>query len=650
MSATQVTQNKRGPNKFESEYIDSMSTRLAKESGLARDWIKKILLQTIPDRERSGDERMPIGGHLYHFKPCLFEAMKSLSAEEVFTLFSGDLEQLRIQEDRFFELINETPFEDFSLLIDTVKDFQVYLKQETKALIEKGNPSKPFEKSLYLERIFLNNLVRRRAYTDLIPDIDYIERHQQFEGTALSDDFLKDILGPKYFRDQREVLKSLLALEPNEEMRSQQQKLRSSLYPHFLGSPDPLRVLKDYLSANKLKAPADLDDKEAAFRMKLHLFSQEALKAFVETHRSQKTETLMAKIWALISSMPYEYLDLIFKGNLSCFSIDYDIDDKHIYSHGRDLIERILVAAAINTESIRTNFLKGIKENLEPVIEDFTDSKSGELKPITYSLYQTIYLCGHESVTSAFGDLAVAKEKLHELKASIKKGTERALKISYNQLQEIKREAAQIEYLRIMGFDGGSPVRSAQELPTLERGIFSESFGEYRSRNSKYPIFQFSSDLKRKAVKALYLAYEAGDARLTSTELIDQIYTEDRAYEITKRTKNPWRLHKDVFREAEPVIKYGMIRKGEKKDGQSTYILDFSFENSAPEETIRLLKGEKEKAKAARTAERTLREERQLKRQKEQEKQKVLEEKTPSLRQNSFGSSFSSRKHRKSSR
>jgi hypothetical protein len=73
-------------------------------------------------------------------------------------------------------------------------------------------------------------------------------------------------------------------------------------------------------------------------------------------------------VWELICAIPYEQLDLIFNGNMSYFGIvGYDIDDPSLYTYGRTLIEKILIAAAIEDASIHEDdFRAKVFEYLEP--------------------------------------------------------------------------------------------------------------------------------------------------------------------------------------------------------------------------------------------------------------------------------------------
>lgn len=105
----------------EMAYVDTMAKLLAKESGLDIEWIKSILVKTFPvggigihppsiKGASSFISGKNPGRFLYCFKPCLLEAMKWLDKNQIGELFSGDLQHLRVLEDRYNAVVNEVPF------------------------------------------------------------------------------------------------------------------------------------------------------------------------------------------------------------------------------------------------------------------------------------------------------------------------------------------------------------------------------------------------------------------------------------------------------------------------------------------------------------------------------------------------------------
>lgn len=604
MSEIQVTTEQREPLAHEIQYIDSMAKLLSKESGIDASWIKKTLAKTLPEKMPGAEvlesDFCP-ARFLYDFRPCLFEAMKWLDKDRVVDLFSGDLLQLRILEERYRSLLNEVQFVNFHELLPTAKEFQTYLENEFKSIISTGSPSEHFKKSYYLEDTFLQSFRPRFRDFDMYEintESIYLNRQKQFTDRSLSDDFLKKILGPNFYREFREVDGNSYVL--GQGYKSNFVDLVADFYKEVekdRSSPqDSLIKLKKYLSDNKLKVPANLEMRDDALRTGLHIFSQNALAAFIDAHRNHELGTILRKVWELICAMPYEQLDLIFNGNMSYFGIvGYDIDDPSLYTFGRTLIEKILIAAAIEDASIHEDdFRAKIFEYLEPVVEDFVDPETGEVRLITYSLYQAIDLCGRESVMSACGKLAEVKSVLDGLRTDIKNDTKKVLKISFDRLREIRREVAKIEHLRIMSHadDEGIAVQKPQERPALKESKFSNDYKEYRSKNSSYKPFEFSTEFKQKAIKALHLAYESGLQGLTKAELINKIYPEERRRELHERKKNPWRLW-DLFKDEEPAVMYGFITTGEKKEGFGTYTLNFGFEDRSPKEQLEWLESQK---------------------------------------------------------
>lgn len=594
MSETQKTIGGREPLNHEIQYIESMSKLLAEESGIDVHWINRTLTKTLPDKPLGADpSTVSPGQFLYRFEPCLFEAMKWFDKEYVVKLFSGDLQQLKIIESRYNSLVGEVPFVNFRDLLPTAKKFQTYLEEEFQTIINTGNPSRPFESSYYLENTFLQNFRHYARRHEATPKSVYLERHKQFTDGILSETFLEGLLGSEYYREYGEVLSAPDFLDA--ELRDLKYRLKKNLYGKVNQAYTSLRELKNYLDDNKFKVPMNLEKRDELLRTSLHTFSQDALKVFLMVHRNHELGTTLKKIWELVCSMSYEQLDLIFNGNLSYLGIvEYDIDDPSLYTHGRTLIEKVLVAAALEDQSLHSDSLAKIREHLEPVIEDFLDKETGELHPITYSVYQAIDLCGYDSVMSACGELFKAKIELNELKTSLKNNTKRALEISYQQLKELRRNLADLNGIKKKSGDRG----------------FSENYEEYKS--PKYGIFQFTSPKMKTAMEMLNIAYNSGDARVSVTELITQLYKSKLQEEIIdsrgrkkERTRDEvlmdranWRLEKDIFSYDDPVVKYQMLRRGPKKNGERSYILDFSFEEKDPEEFLREIQKEKDQKQA----------------------------------------------------
>ena len=139
MSAIPVTRSQRTPSKAEKAFIEKMAKSLSSETGLSSAWISKILENTLPESGVVGLTENNKGSHrvtlLYQFKPCLFEAMRWLSKDEVRDLFSGDLNELGILETQYESVIDEIPFQDFGEMSEFFEAFKEYLEAEEASII-----------------------------------------------------------------------------------------------------------------------------------------------------------------------------------------------------------------------------------------------------------------------------------------------------------------------------------------------------------------------------------------------------------------------------------------------------------------------------------------------------------------------------------
>lgn len=600
MSNRIITSEGRALLPHEIAYVDKMASLLANESGLEFDWIHKILVQTFPthgigifpsskikNAHSFMSGKFP-GRFLYCFKPCLIEAMRWLDKDQITELFSGDLQFLNLLENQFSSVTTEIPFVKFSELLPSAKKFRDYLEDEFETIIETGStsPHRRFE-NYYLESTFLQCFQYRRRILKKTTKESYKEKHKKFPDGLLSEKFLEQLTGPDYYREYGEISSALNYLDPK-----MSEPKNSIKWQHSLGP------LENYLTTNKLKVPANLKKRDELLRSSLYKFAIDSLDAFIESYRNHEPGTILRKIWVLIRSMPYEQLDLLFNGNLSYFGIvGHRHDDPSLYTFGRTLIEKILVAAAIDDFATKSTSIKEVRNALEDLVEEFLDQSTGELLPITYSVYQAIYLCNYKSVTFACAELETAKSKLSNLRETIKKGTDHSLKLSFEKLEDLRRDAIRLEYLSSLGIEDRIAVEKSMDLeqPEITKGYFTSGYEEYHSKNSDYPVFKFGKGLKSKAIKRLHQAYKSTRRGVTAAELISALYVESRAKELSKRSKNPWNLFNDVFDREHPAVIYGFIRRGEQIKGSNTYILDFSFEDRNPQEQVESLKAKKQK-------------------------------------------------------
>lgn len=230
-------------------YTDAMAKLLTKESGIDAEWIKNILIQTFPaggigihpgtikDAHTFISGKFP-GRFLYCFKPCLLEAMKWLDKDQVVELFSGDLQHLKILEDRYDAVVNEVPFVSFEDLLPAAKKFKTYLEDEFTTIIETGSilGNRRFE-NYYLESTFIQNFSYRYRRLKKATKEDYLERHKKFEDGVLSAEFLEKLLGPEYYREYGEIITAFDYLNPKKTADEKNPKWRTSLGPLETGLP-----------------------------------------------------------------------------------------------------------------------------------------------------------------------------------------------------------------------------------------------------------------------------------------------------------------------------------------------------------------------------------------------------------------------------
>jgi hypothetical protein len=321
------------------------------------------------------------------------------------------------------------------------------------------------------------------------PKEDYLARQKQFKDGVLSQEFLEKIVGPEYYREFIEIEANPSEIFSSARMaqtESLRRRLKSSLNTS-LGYKSTA-VLKHFLKENKIRIPADLDDRDEAFRASLHLLSQNAFKKFVAAYRGRKEGSLLAEVWKLIYALPHDHLDLIFNNHLSYFGLgEYDFGGEILYNYGQGLLLKILTAAALADES-NGKTIGDIRTALEPVVEDFVDSVSGDLKPITCSLYQAIDLAGHTPIVTACGLLNDAKQKITSIKASLKSEAKKSLELSFEQLKAQSDRALLASYLgRTGGIDDIKTLKSLRDATEI-RKRFDDGFTEYRCLNSAYGI------------------------------------------------------------------------------------------------------------------------------------------------------------------
>ncbi len=601
----------------EKKYVNRMAILLAAESALPAEWIEGILKKTFPPdlSFKSNDPDKLSVEFLYRFKPCLFEAMKWLPADEVDELFSEDLNQLLIMEENYESLISEIPLHDFESQEKLWPKFRKYLDDETQNIIETGYPKNLFPESYWLQEAFTESFVPRDERRHLRGNLDadlteawaeggrISARLNQFNDGCISKDFLVKHLHRSYGMSQRELLEKPWMIGADQSLFDLRERLKQSLAP-FVAKLYPLKDLHKYLKQHQIAVSTDLESKDKELRSILHSFAQDAFQVFVLTHRGLDEHKTLHKVWDLVAALDYKVLDLVFNGRLSYFGVDIPSSEVNLYRWGKLLMERILNAASVSAEQARSEFLKYIREALEPMLSDFRDEETGYTDIVDYSIYQAIYLCSLDSVMTACGKFGKAREEMARLRSGVKRDAHGALENTFEKLRVSRIDFYKQTYLRLLAEEG---VATPEEKPQPDRKIgFSPNYSEYYPSNTKFKVIKFVSDERAEAVRLLHAAYRSGSPRVTIPELLRLLFGVDQSEAIMKEHgPNGWRLERTVFRSEDSAIKYGMIRRGEMLDGISTYMLDFSFEQSSPEEIQAALekrKAEREQRKQEREA------------------------------------------------
>lgn len=540
MNAIPVTKSQRSPSLAEKDFIEKMAKLLATESGLSSAWISNVLKNTLPENEIVGlrkDSAPTV--LLYQFTPCLFEAMRWLSKDEVKDLFSGDLNQLSLLEKEYDSIVDEIPFESFDEMSELFEEFKEYLEAEEPAIIDTGYPKKPFHKNLWLQDTFTESFVPRREKRYLLDaQGEFLstwisanadkKRLDQFKDGILSEGFLAKQLGKKYRASSLEIKKGTAALRD---------RLKASLFSKAKEN-HPYENLVLQLKREKIKVPHGLLAVEKAYRVKLHDFSKKAFSLFIESYETDEPEKLLHKLWDLLSdTFNHKELDLLFNSNLVAFGILKPKSSQVTYKYGQKLIERVFHAASIIVHQSTDGFLNDIYSALDDVRDEFEDQKNGLIEPITYSLYQAIYILGEDAVREACSKYYHTKKQLEHIRAGVKKSSKNALEVAFQKLRESRKAWAEQEFLRLStGVEKPIPVRQQSSKVTTEAvnpisvGVFTEGYWEYHSCNPAYEgMFKFESPLKRSALQKLHEAYQSTDPRVTVYDLLHFLYNAEEA-------------------------------------------------------------------------------------------------------------------------
>ncbi|MCB0321204.1 MAG: hypothetical protein KDD60_09780, partial [Bdellovibrionales bacterium] len=541
----------------EKKYVKRMAALLAAESALPAEWIEDLLKRTFPPdlSFKSNDPDKLSVEFLYHFKPCLFEAMKWLPADEIEELFSEDLNQLLIMEENYESLISEIPLHDFEKLWPK---FRKYLADETQNIIETGYPKNLFPESYWLQEAFTESFVPRDERRSLRGNLeaDLTEawaeggrisaRLEQFNDGCLSKDFLVKHLPLSYGMPQRELLEKPWMIGADRSLFDLRDRLKQTLTP-VVAKLYPLKELNNYLKQQQITVPTDLESKDKELHSILHSFAQDAFQVFVLTHRGLDEHKTLHKVWDLVAALDYKVLDLVINGKLSYFGVDVPSSEVNLYRWGKLLMERVLNAASVTAEQARSEFLKYIREALEPMLSDFRDEETGYTDIVDYSIYQAIYLCSLDSVKTACGKFGKAKEEMARLRSGVKKDACGALENAFDKLRVSRLDFYKQTYLRLAAEEG---VIASELKSQPERKIgFSPNYTEYHPNNRKFEVIKFVSPDRREVARLLHAAYRRGEHQVPLPELLRLIFGEDQSEAIMKEHgPNGWRLESQLFR------------------------------------------------------------------------------------------------------
>ena len=590
----------RQPVKGELSFINRMSSELASLSGLSKEWIQKVLLQTLPDQPIAGsDGAEPHPTALYLFKPCLFEAMRALSKDEVVEYFSSDLRELKKLEIAFDNMLDEIPFQKFEDFTHVMPAFEKYLKDEAASIIDFGQPSQPFKQSYWLQEIFTESRLPRiesrvlqaselRKLIGANWAHDRLESGNENSDQLLNQDALQSLLGNDWVKRQwhiREWFQETRGMMSIDDLRDRLSNRKNKVAVetrNFLSLPT---------KGITFPVPSDFLQRERAYRAALHQFSQKSLKTLIYAVDTDRPTNLMQECWGhLMSDLKSDHLELLLNRNFKALGIEEKIPEGVTYNYGSGLVTNILSAAGLVEELGKDDFLYSIHENLDPLIDRYRLDKK-TVMPVDGSLFEAIYLCGESDVKAACTKYSSVAEKIREIERSVKKTMSRVLDLTVEQIRETRKRLVELDYFRLAtGFDAGVMVSKSmtKPVPELTGGAFSSGYSEYRSKNSKFEIFKFSKE-QRKAIAVLYRAYSSGYPEVKVSDLVQALYTQEKIQSLprTDDGRYKWRLTHDFFNSKHDAVKFGFIQPGELRQDERTYKLSFEFEELDPEAILK---------------------------------------------------------------
>lgn len=596
---TTTSNHKRSPHPFEVKFIQQMARLLSDESGFKKEWIEEVLIKTLPDRPIANEQIRPHVTALYLFKPCLLEAMRVLSEDEVRDYFNGDLQELGTLEDTYGKMIEEIPLQKFEDFTDVLPKFEEYMKAQAPSIIDTGRPSEPFIDSLWLQETFTESAipvselrVQRRVQLNhnlsatwkVLPGSSHDDENSD---AVLSAESLINLMGNdaiKRIWDIREWFQETKGLVDIGVLRKRLTKMREGKN----STPAVTNYLQCPSAGLTVQLPPDFKQKEAAYRTALHQFASSSLRAMIQAIDNESPEELMKECWEiLMEELNSDQIRLLLNHSFKALGLPGKIPEGVTYHYGPQLVHRILSAAGLFIEISKDDFLYDIQSALEPLIEIYQDPETKYLRPIDASLYEAIYHCGDSDVRNACAEYNRVINRIRKIEKSVQKTMETVLDLTIERVRETRRRLTELEHYRLTtGFDAGiivtEPKFSRPQPKQLTAGAFSKDFSEYNSKDPALGKFRFSKG-QRKAVQLLFRAWDEGDSAVPVPFLVQTLFSESKIASLprTKDGRYKWRLTHDLFTSSHKAIKSGFIRPGPLKGDERTYMLDFSFEDSS---------------------------------------------------------------------
>jgi len=509
--------------------------------------------------------------------------MSVLSSQEVVELFDGNLDELAAMESSFLELIRSAPFINFRKIGEALPEFIEYLKSESKSIIQTGQPKKSFKASHWLQQTFATANYKQAniAYHPRIYSENSILNQ---ENPSIAFEAYEKLFGAKSVKLGADF--SMLRLKLKQSLKYRNGELYGHLYLH---------------NESKIHniVPKDIDRKDEAYRTNLVNCMIEIVENLNELMTDDKVEDALSSTWSLLTDrLRLIDLELAVGKSMRAIGINKPFTDFEEYQYGKDWLRQAIFGIGLIQSEYQTKAISKLRQELEPLVDQFTDNESGEIHFMNSSVYDAIYLCGESAVRTAIQDFSQLSLNLVKLSKGINASLDKTHRDAIELMDQRRFKFLETEYFRLVsGFEAVTLVKGdTQSQEKYPFGGFSEGFREYKSRNPAIVDPIKFSPKQAIAIEALYNAKVSGRAAVTTEDLLLKLeFTDINGY-MSRRSHNPWRPTHDLFNSKHPAVKYKMIRSGPKKGHERTWIINFEFEDMSPEELQNLL-ASKKKAK-----------------------------------------------------